>query len=168
MILPKLIITDIDGVWTDGSMYYDNELNELKRFSTYDGAGVVLSHQAGIPVAIMTGEKTKIVKRRAEKLRIDYLYQGVRNKVECAKELCQELDIGISEVAYLGDDFNDYKLLQVVGLSACPSNAHDKIKEIVDWQLKTKGGEGVFREFVEEIFRSTAMLDELIKAAYGI
>ena len=83
--LPKLIITDIDGVWTDGSMYYDQHGNELKRFSTYDSAGVLYARHLKIPVAIVTGEETEIVRRRAEKVKVDYLFQGVKNKVEVIK-----------------------------------------------------------------------------------
>lgn len=78
MNLPKLILTDIDGVWTDGGMYYDQTGNEWKKFNTYDSAGVLLAHKYQIPVGIITGEETKIVQRRAEKLKIDFLYQGVK------------------------------------------------------------------------------------------
>ena len=87
----KLILTDIDGVWTDGGMYYDQTGNEWKKFHTYDSAGVFFAHRAGIPVGILTGETTSIVKRRAEKLGVDYLFQGVTNKLEIAQGLCGEL-----------------------------------------------------------------------------
>lgn len=79
MKLPKLILTDIDGVWTDGGMYYDQTGNEWKRFNTSDSAGVLFAHKLGIIVGIITGEQTNIVKRRSEKLKIDYLFQGVQN-----------------------------------------------------------------------------------------
>ena len=94
----KLILTDIDGVWTDGGMYYDQTGNEWKKFHTYDSAGVLFAHQKNIPVGIITGETTEIVKRRAEKLKVDFLYQGVRNKVEVANEICQQLGITLDEV----------------------------------------------------------------------
>jgi 3-deoxy-D-manno-octulosonate 8-phosphate phosphatase (KDO 8-P phosphatase) len=103
----KLVLTDIDGVWTDGGMYYDQTGNEWKKFHTYDSAGVLLCHQAGIPVGIITGEKTEIVRRRAEKLKVDYLYQGVKNKLETAIKLCKDLKINLSAAAYIGDDIND-------------------------------------------------------------
>ena len=86
--LPLLIMTDIDGVWTDGGMYYDQTGNEWKKFHTYDSAGVVFAHRLGIPVAILTGEDTFIVQRRAEKLKIDYLFQGIKNKLQTAQQLC--------------------------------------------------------------------------------
>lgn len=150
-MLPKLVITDIDGVWTDGGMYYDQTGNEWKKFNTYDSAGVLFLKKLKIPVAIMTGEDTHIVKRRAEKLKIDYLYMGVKDKLITAKELCKSLDLQLSDVAFIGDDINDYHLLSNVGLSACPANAPTYIKKITQIQLKKHGGEGVFREFIEYI-----------------
>jgi len=110
--LPKLVLTDIDGVWTDGGMYYDQTGNEWKKFHTYDSAGVLFCHQYNIPVGIITGEETEIVKRRSEKLKIDYLFQGVKNKLEVAENLCKELNITLDDVAYIGDDFNDIELLK--------------------------------------------------------
>ena len=89
----KLILTDIDGVWTDGGMYYDQTGNEWKKFHTYDSAGVLFAHKLNIPVGIITGEKTDIVQRRAEKLKVDYLYQGVQNKLQVAQQLCAHLNI---------------------------------------------------------------------------
>lgn len=148
---PKLILTDIDGVWTDGGMYYDQFGNEWKRFCTYDGAGVKLAHQYDIPVGIITGEDTKIVERRAQKLKVDYLYQGVENKLEIAQQLCHDLKIEISEVAYIGDDIADIPLLQVVGYSGAPKNAVKQVKSVVDYVSDIEGGRGVFRDFVERI-----------------
>lgn len=145
----KLVLTDIDGVWTDGSMYYDQTGNELKKFHTYDSAGVLWCKRAGIKVGIITGEETEIVKRRAEKLNVDYLFQGAKNKLKIVTELCAELGITLEEVAYLGDDLNDVHLLKAVGLSACPESAPDYIGGIADYIIPIKGGEGVFREFVE-------------------
>ena len=94
--LPKLILTDIDGVWTDGGMYYDQEGMELKKFHTYDSAGVLFAHHLGIPVGILTGENTNIVKRRADKLKIDYLFLGCKDKVSVVKDLCSQLGITIA------------------------------------------------------------------------
>ena len=155
MKLPKLIMTDIDGVWTDGGMYYDQTGNEWKKFNTSDSAGVLLCKKINIPVAIITGEQTKIVKRRAEKLGIDYLYMGIQDKLLIAKELCKNLKIDLSETAFIGDDIGDYKLLQEVGISASPNNAPEYIKDIAHFVTKKKGGEGAFREFVENIVQKT-------------
>lgn len=149
--LPKLVITDIDGVWTDGGMYYDQTGNEWKKFNTSDSAGIIFCHKLNIPVAIITGEKTEIVQRRADKLKVDYLYQGVTNKVDVAKELCEKLNIDFTEVAYIGDDINDLGLLKKVGISGAPSNASDYVKNIVNIVTNKKGGDGAFREFIEII-----------------
>lgn len=156
----KLVLTDIDGVWTDAGMYYDQTGNELKKFNTYDSAGVLWCKMLKIPVGIITGETTEIVKRRAEKLKVDYLFQGATDKVAIAKDLCSQLGITLAQVAYIGDDLNDMKLLQEVGLSACPASAPDYIKAICQKIMTKKGGEGAFREFVEKYVISD--LDGLI------
>ena len=132
-------------------MYYDNGENEFKKFHTYDSAGVLFARVNEIPVAILTGEKTNIVKRRSEKLKVDFLFQGINNKSSVMASLCEEFEIDLEEVAYIGDDINDLKLLTEVGLSACPQSAPAYIKAQVHWVLEKKGGEGVFREFVEKI-----------------
>lgn len=147
----KLILTDIDGVWTDGGMYYDQQINELKKFHTYDSAGVMLAHELGVPVGIITGENTQIVKRRAEKLKIDFLYQGIQNKLEVALTLCEQLGIDLKDVAYIGDDLGDIQLLKSVGYSGVPASAPKYMQKYSSVLLEKAGGEGVFREFVEKI-----------------
>ncbi len=151
--LPKLVITDIDGVWTDGGMYYDEQGNEWKKFNTSDSAGVLFLRRLAIPVAIMTGEQTQAVERRARKLGIDYLFQGVKNKLREAQDLCNQLNISLQNVAFIGDDLNDAELLKAVGFSGCPANAPHYIAEQAKWQGKKRGGEGAFREFVEAILQ---------------
>ena len=150
-MLPKLILTDIDGVWTDGGMYYDQTDNEWKRFNTSDSAGVLFAHRLDIPVGIITGEETQIVARRAKKLRIDYLYQNVNDKLAVAKTLCDELGITLKDIAYIGDDIGDISLLKEVGIAGVPANAPDYIRTLGNVQLTKNGDEGVFREFVEII-----------------
>lgn len=147
----KLILTDIDGVWTDGGMFYDQFDNEWKKFHTYDSAGVLFARRLNIPVGIITGEMTNIVERRSKKLKIDYLFQGIKDKLSVAKSLCNDLGISLNSVAYIGDDINDIELLKAVGFSATPSSAPLYIKELVDYIVPLKGGDGVFRAFVEYI-----------------
>ena len=163
-MLPKLIITDIDGVWTDGGMYYDQSGNEWKKFNTSDSAGVLFCKKLNIPVCIITGENTEIVKRRADKLKIDFLYQGINNKFQVAQDLCMNLKISLSEVAYIGDDIGDIALLKAAGFSAAPANAPDYIKVIVHYVTKLKGGEGAFREFVEHILSHENKLEEVLNS----
>ncbi|MDE6697086.1 MAG: HAD-IIIA family hydrolase [Muribaculaceae bacterium] len=149
--LPKLILTDIDGVWTDGGMYYDNTDIEFKKFNTYDSAGVLFAHKMSIPVGILTGENSRAVLRRADKLKVDYCRLGCKDKVGVAKEICEELHISLEEVAYIGDDLNDMGLLKKVGWAGVPSSAPEYIRQLSTVPLSKNGGEGVFREFVETI-----------------
>ena len=150
-MLPKLILTDIDGVWTDGGMYYDATNVELKKFNKYDSAGVLFAHNLHIPVGIITGENTQIVQRRADKLKVDYCYLGVKDKLSIVQNLCKELSITLSQVAYIGDDLNDMDVLSKVGFAGVPVSAPEYVKQLANVPLSKKGGEGVFREFVEVI-----------------
>lgn len=162
-MLPKLVLTDIDGVWTDGGMYYDQTGNELKKFHTYDSAGVMFCHRLNIPVGIITGEETEIVTRRSEKLKIDFLCQGVKDKTQKANEICEKLGITLAEVAFIGDDLNDISLLLKAGISATPEGSPEYVRKHAKWRLTKKGGDGVFREFVEKILIENGILEEVIK-----
>lgn len=158
----QLVLTDIDGVWTDGGMFYDNNNNEWKKFNTSDSAGVIFLKTHNIPLGIITGETTNIVSRRAEKLKIDYVFQGVSNKLDIAKKLCKKLNITLQQVAYIGDDINDILLLKEVGFAACPINAPNYIKKMVHYTTNKNGGDGAFREFVEVILDKMNLLDKSI------
>ncbi|WKK67355.1 KdsC family phosphatase [Lutimonas zeaxanthinifaciens] len=152
----KLFLTDVDGVLTDGSMYYTENGDEIKRFNTYDGMAFELLRKNGIKTGIITSENTKIVERRAIKMKVDYLYQGQRDggKLACALEICEKEGIGLDKVAYIGDDINCKELLEKVGFKACPENSRETIKNIVGIQLlKTKGGDGAVREWVEILLK---------------
>lgn len=168
MAFPKLILTDIDGVWTDGGMYYDQTGNEWKKFHTYDSAGVLLAHNFHIPVGIITGETTDIVKRRAEKLKIDFLFQGIKNKLEIVENLSNKLNIKLQDIAYIGDDINDVEVLKSVGYAGVPFSAPWYIKEYANISLTKKGGEGVFREFVENLLIENLNNAENILKLYNI
>ncbi len=148
----KVVFTDVDGVLTDAGMYYSEYGDETKKFNTLDGMGFELLRKNGYKTGIITSEKTEIVKRRAEKVKVDFLFQGAKNKLELITALCEEHNWDISEVAYIGDDVNCLPLLQNVGLAACPSNAMPEIKAIPNiLKLDIKGGDGVFRAFVRLI-----------------
>lgn len=156
----KLFLTDVDGCLTDAGMYYSADGEVMKRFCTYDGMGMVLLQQAGIPCGILTSEQSPIVKARAEKLKLEFLYLGVGSKVnpkcltklEAAQEICVKLGIGLENVCYVGDDVNDIDLLSAVGLPCCPPNARKEVKAIPGIKvLKTPGGQGAIREIADEI-----------------
>jgi N-acylneuraminate cytidylyltransferase len=150
----KLFLSDVDGVLTDAGMYYSEFGDELKKFNTRDGMGFRLLKEKGIKTGVITSEDTKMVERRCQKLKIDYLYQGqfFGNKLNVAKEICLKENIDLSETAYIGDDINCFDLLSSVGFAACPADAVEKIKNIhAITILQKKGGEGVVREFVDKI-----------------
>ncbi len=153
----KLFISDVDGVLTDGGMYYTESGDEFKKFNTIDGMGFQLLKQAGIKTALVTSELTKIVERRAAKLNIDYLYQakGFAGKLEAALEICGKEKFDLSEVAYIGDDINCITLLEAVGMAACPVNAVQKVKDLRGIiHLSKRGGEGAVREFIDLAFKT--------------
>ena len=148
----KLFISDIDGTLTDGGMYYSENGDELKKFNTRDGMGFGLLRKAGIKTAIITSEDRQLNQRRAEKLCVDYLVQGKREggKLAAAMSICEELNISLSEVAYIGDDINCYDLLSSVGVAACPADAHHVVKGLHGiLVMQKKGGEGCVREFID-------------------
>ncbi len=162
MKLPKLVLTDIDGVWTDGGMYYSESGDEMKKFNTSDSAGVLFLRLLGIPVGIITGENTQIVQNRAQKLRIDILHMGVKDKLNLVKQIAAEHRLDMKDIAYIGDDINDIKLLQQVGFSACPANAPQYVANYAQHQLDVKGGDGAFRAFVEHILTECNQLDRVL------
>ena len=147
----ELIITDIDGVWTDGGMYYDSQGNETKKFNTSDSAGVLFLKHNNVMVV-----------NRAKKLNIKHVFLGVNDKLSCAKALCNELNIKLENVAFIGDDINDIHLLKSVGFSATPNNAPDYIKDKVDLVLNTNGGHGAFRKFVEALLNKLGLWDATV------
>lgn len=151
----KLVGTDIDGVWTDATMYYTADGDFMKAFSAYDGAGVQLLRDNGIEVVILTGENSPIVSRRAEKLGITRVWLGEKHKLKRMRYICQQLNIRMDEVAYIGDDINDLALLKEVGFSALPPNSPIQHRFTPDYVTLRRGGEGAFRDFVEEILSST-------------
>jgi len=159
----KLFITDIDGVWTDGGMYYENGGGEFKKFNTSDSAGVLFCKLLDIPVAIITGENSPAVERRAQKLKINDCFLHISNKVKIAEGLLEKYELAWEQVAYIGDDINDIDLLEKVGLSACPISAPYYIQEIVDWVIPTKGGDGVFRHFVEKYLQEQGLMDHVLE-----
>ena len=148
----KLFAADVDGTMTDGCMYYAENGIELKKFNFHDGMGFKLLRDAGIKTAIITSEDTPIVKKRADKLKVDYLSMGTWGKLDFVKNICKELNISLEETAYIGDDINDIELLKAVKYKACPADAMDKVKEIQGITvLSNKGGYGAVREFIEKL-----------------
>jgi N-acylneuraminate cytidylyltransferase len=149
--LIKMFLTDCDGCLTDGGMYYSEKGDELKKFNTRDGMGFSMLKQKGIITGIITSEDVDLNKRRAEKMEVDELVQGCKDKRHEVLDLCSKYGIGIENVAYIGDDINDLGVIKMVGLSCCPSDAMPGVRATVRYVAKAKGGEGVIREVADMI-----------------
>jgi len=147
----RLFATDVDGVLTDAGMYYSESGDEWKKFNTRDGMGIKLLQRAGIITAIVTQERTKLVARRAEKLMIPELHQGVMDKLTVIREMASRHGLSLKQVAYIGDDVNDLEALKAVGFSASPADGLPDIVAAVDYVCRKKGGEGAVREIIEMI-----------------
>ena len=147
----KVVITDVDGVLTDGGMFYSTNGEMLKKFNTRDGMGVEILRNNKIPVIIMTRENSKIVISRAKKLLIDDVNVGIKKKEMLLSKICKKYQINKENIAYIGDDINDLELLKQVGFSASPSDGITIVKKESDYICKSKGGEGVLREVADLI-----------------
>lgn len=150
----KLIVFDVDGTMTDGGMYYNADGDIIKKFQVKDGMGIVLLKKAEFKIALMTSENSPIVAARAEKLGVDSAILGCHDKTEAIKILADEMNLELHEIAFMGDDVNDYHAMDLVGFSACPADAVDAIKRISDYVCQANGGAGAVREFAELILRT--------------
>jgi YrbI family 3-deoxy-D-manno-octulosonate 8-phosphate phosphatase len=146
----KLVISDVDGVLTDGGMFYSKSGEEFKKFNTKDGMGVELLKQNRINTIFLTKENSKVSRSRAKKLQTK-IYFGIENKEKKLKQICKNLKINLENVAYIGDDVNDLTAMKLVGFSGSPNDAVVKIKKIANYVCKNNGGEGAFREFTDLI-----------------
>lgn len=147
----RLFATDVDGVLTDAGMYYAESGDEWKKFHTRDGMGIMLLQRAGILTALVTQESTKLVARRAEKLGIREVHQGVTDKLAVLRELAERYSLTLKEVAFMGDDLNDVAALRAVGFSAAPNDAVPLVRRVVTYVCRAKGGEGAVREVADLI-----------------
>lgn len=145
----RIVLSDVDGVLTDSGMYYTDDGDELKKFNTRDGKGFELLRNAGIRTGIITAENTRIVERRAAKLKLDHLVQGSKDKLSSLREILGATGLGLDEVAYIGDDLGDVEILGAVGFAACPKDAVPEARSSVHYVCERNGGEGAVRELAE-------------------
>jgi YrbI family 3-deoxy-D-manno-octulosonate 8-phosphate phosphatase len=150
----RLFATDVDGVLTDAGMYYSESGDEWKKFNTRDGMGIKLLQKAGLITAIVTQERTRLVARRAEKLTIPEVHQGVTDKLSMIRDMASRYGLALDQVAYIGDDVNDLEALKAVGFSASPADGMPQVLQAVDYVCRKKGGEGAVREVVEMILEA--------------
>ena len=166
----KLIITDVDGVLTDGKIYIDNNKNEIKNFHVDDGAGAALARLANIPVAFLSGRYSESTSIRAKELKILFCIQGVLDKITAYKEIISHYKLKKENVCYIGDGLIDIPPIIESGLSITVPNAHSKIKNLSDYVTSKSGGEGVLLEVVELILdkqnRLEKIMDNMIKKIY--
>jgi 3-deoxy-D-manno-octulosonate 8-phosphate phosphatase (KDO 8-P phosphatase) len=154
----QLLLTDCDGVLTDGSVYYSERGEAMKRFSIRDGMGVEwLRTLAGVEVGIISGEDSAALRMRAQKLRITELYLGIKDKISVLDTILEHHHLKAEQVAYIGDDTNDVDIMARVGLSACPADATPFAKQVANYLCEHRGGGGAFREFAEFIIAARAL-----------
>lgn len=149
----KMFLTDSDGCLTDGGMYYSENGDELKKFNTKDGMAFRLLKEKGIITGIITGEDRELVKRRAEKLKMDICEMGVNDKLACIMKLCKKYNISLENVAYVGDDINDIDVIREVGLGCCVNDAQRSVKDVAKYVSNVCGGKGAIRDIVDMILK---------------
>jgi 3-deoxy-D-manno-octulosonate 8-phosphate phosphatase (KDO 8-P phosphatase) len=158
----KLIVLDVDGCLTKGEIIYSSDGNETKNFNVKDGLAISSWIKMGYHVAIITGRDSRIVQRRAEELNIKHLFQGVKDKEKTLTDLLCSLGLKNYEVAAIGDDLNDLRMLKKVGRSFTPNNGVREIKEIVDTVLSSKGGDGAVREMIDILIDENDLRDRFL------
>ena len=147
----KVVLTDVDGVLTDGGMYYSEEGDMLKKFHTRDGMGVTMLRKNKIDTIIITKEKTKFVKKWSQKMNVKKLFDGIKIKESMIEKICTQYCVEPENLAYIGDDVNDIEIMKKCGLSITPNDAIKEVKEIADYISEVNGGDGVFRDAVDLI-----------------
>ena len=146
----RLLILDVDGVMTDAGMYYTESGDQIKKYNAKDGRAIIDAQKRGLMIGIISSAFTdKMVLYRAEVLKIDRVYVGEKSKLDVLNIWCEELGISHEEVAMIGDDINDFSVMDVVGMSFCPADAVQVVKHKVDVVLSKKGGEGCVRELID-------------------
>lgn len=163
----KLLILDVDGVMTDGSIILDNEGNELKRFHVRDGHGIKMIQKAGITVGIITGRKSNVLKLRAKELGIKEVYQKIFKKSVVYEKLLEKYECKDENVAFMGDDIVDRELFKRAGLTAAPADAEEYAKNWADLVTKRGGGRGAVREFVDLILKSSGLWEKVSGESLG-
>ncbi|RLA75821.1 MAG: 3-deoxy-D-manno-octulosonate 8-phosphate phosphatase [Epsilonproteobacteria bacterium] len=158
----KLIVLDVDGCLSDGKLIYSAEGVESKNFNVKDGLGISTWVRLGNKVAIITGRNSTIVEKRAKELGVQHLFQGIKDKDRVLKELLESLNIEFKDVAAIGDDLNDYNMLQLVGKSFTPKDGVKEIQQIVDTVLSYNGGDGAVREMIDMLVDTNNQREEFL------
>ena len=160
----KLLILDVDGVLTDGKLFFDNDGNEYKSFHAQDGHGIKLLRQTGVEVAVISGRKSKSVELRMKNLGIVHVYQGHENKIAAFNEIIEKLGITPEQAAHVGDDVIDLPVMIRVGLAIAVNDANFAVKQRADWCTTLPGGQGAVREVCDFIMQAQGSYDQVLNA----
>jgi len=150
----KILLTDIDGVLTNGGLYYTEEGMVMKEFYVRDGMGTTLLHKAGFQTGVISTDVSPIAKTRAERLKMEFIYTGIWEKDKALEEICTQTKLTFENIAFIGDDVNDLAILKKVGFAACPKDASDEVKELAHYICKKNGGKGAYREIADLILKN--------------
>lgn len=159
----KLVVFDVDGVLTDGSLFFGDDGQEYKAFNSRDGHGMKMLQETGVEIGIITGRSSEVVKHRMSNLGIKHVYQGKLEKLPAFEELAQKLNISFDQVAYVGDDVVDLPVMLKVGLAIAVQDAHDLVKQHAHWTAPHGGGRGAARDVCELIMQAQNTLDNQMR-----
>ncbi len=162
----KMLLMDVDGTLTDGILFVLPDGEEIKSYNVKDGLGILLAHLAGLKTGIITGKTSRALEKRAEKLKIDELHQGILDKKRVFDDILRRHQLAPGEVAYIGDDLGDLEVIKSAGLAAAVADAHPEVKKHCHYVCREKGGRGAVREFIEYILASQdkwGMVEEKVK-----
>lgn len=158
----RLIGFDVDGTLTDGGLAFDSDGRESKRFHVQDGLGLVLLGKAGIEVALVSARRSAVTLARGRELKVPRLHIGERSKLECMRGIAAEMDIGMEEAAFMGDDLPDLAVMRAVGLAIAPANAHPWVRPAAHWITPLRGGEGAARDACDLLLHAQGRVDALL------
>jgi len=158
----KVIVSDVDGVWTDGRIIYSGE-REIKNFNVRDGLAAKLAQKVGLTIVLLTSRRSTALQRRARELGITELHEGEANKLEACTRIAHTLSVGFDQLLYVGDDLPDLAPMLRAAISAAPADAAHEVREAASWKLDSRGGEGAFRETVERLLRARGEWAAIVK-----
>lgn len=156
----ELVIFDIDGVMTDGSLFFDNNGEEYKAFNSFDGHGLRMLQECGVKVAVITGRRSELVKHRMQDLGVSLLYQGYRDKKPAFESLMKEVDLQMHQITYVGDDVVDLPIMSQLDFAIAVQNAHPFVKQHAHWITERSGGRGAVRDVCELILEAKGLLND--------
>ncbi len=159
----KILVLDVDGVLTDGTITINADASESKSFNTLDGHGIRMWQKAGLEVAFLSGRKSETTSHRAKQLEVNHVLQNRNDKLPALEKLLKQLGLSAQDAAYIGDDLLDLPVIRHVGFGAAVANAVDEVKQYADYVTRCKGGDGAVREVIEYILKNTGKWQELMK-----